>query len=214
MLSPDTTYPLKGGCTCGAVRYQINTPPLWVNCCHCTWCQRETGTAFALNLLIESDRAPLLPPSTSTSTSTSPQPAKTETETETITIPTPSSSGRGQQIIRCATCHVALWSHYGDHGPFVKCVRVGTLDEAWRVGPDAHIFVKEAVGWVRGGLLELEGGEGEREGAGKGGKVRVVEEFFDLEEVWPVESLERRRVIMPLVERWRAEREGGAGEKG
>ncbi|KAK2811668.1 hypothetical protein FQN50_002011 [Emmonsiellopsis sp. PD_5] len=189
MLSPDTTYPLKGGCTCGAVRYQINTPPLWVNCCHCTWCQRETGTAFAINLLIESDRAPLLPSST---------------ETETITIPTPSSSGRGQQIIRCATCHVALWSHYGGHGPFVKFIRVGTLDEAWRVVPDMHVFVKDAVGWVRGGLL----GD---DGKGRAG-VRVVEEFFELEEMWPVESLERRRVIMPLVERWRAE--GGWGGTG
>ena len=52
----DTTFPLSGGCTCRGVRYRMMSEPLFVHCCHCRWCQRETGTAFALNALIEAER--------------------------------------------------------------------------------------------------------------------------------------------------------------
>ena len=47
---------LEGGCTCRAVRYRMTSPPLFVHCCHCRWCQRESGSAFALNAMIEADR--------------------------------------------------------------------------------------------------------------------------------------------------------------
>lgn len=49
-----------GGCTCGHVRYRMTSNPIFVHCCHCTWCQRETGSAFAVNALIEADRVQLL----------------------------------------------------------------------------------------------------------------------------------------------------------
>jgi hypothetical protein len=51
---------IEGGCTCGAVRYRLKARPLFVHCCHCTWCQRETGSAFAVNAFIEASQVELL----------------------------------------------------------------------------------------------------------------------------------------------------------
>lgn len=51
---------LEGGCDCGAVRYQMMDAPMFVHCCHCRWCQRESGSAFALNAIIETERVVLL----------------------------------------------------------------------------------------------------------------------------------------------------------
>jgi hypothetical protein len=119
----------EGGCTCGAVRYRMTSTPMFVHCCHCTWCQRETGTAFALNAMIEADRVELL---------------KGEVET----VNTPSNSGKGQKITRCPTCRIALWSNYAGAGDAVRFVRVGTLDEPERVPPDIHIFTSTKQPWV------------------------------------------------------------------
>ena len=123
-----TTFPLQGGCTCGEVRYEMATKPLFVNCCHCTWCQRETGTAFALNAMIEADLVRLL---------------KGAPEV----VNTPSNSGKGQLISRCPTCRVAVWSNYGGNEA-VRFVRVGTLDNAGLVPPDIHIFTSTKLPWV------------------------------------------------------------------
>ncbi len=117
----NNTYPLEGGCTCGLIRYKMTTKPLFVHCCHCRWCQRETGASFALNALIEADRIELL---------------KGTPEV----IDTPTSSGNGQQITRCPQCHVALWSNYSGVGNLVHFVRVGTLDEPDHLPPDIHIY--------------------------------------------------------------------------
>jgi hypothetical protein len=104
-------------------------PPLIVHCCHCRWCQRETGTAFALNAMIEADRVEVL-------------------EGEVDTVTTPSLSGRGQKISRCPKCRVALWSNYWGAGEAVRFVRVGTLDEPDRFPPDLHIFTASKQPWV------------------------------------------------------------------
>ena len=118
-----------GGCTCRHVRYRLTSRPLFVNCCHCTWCQRETGSAFAINAMIEADRVELL-------------------AGEPECIDTPSNSGKGQKIWRCPNCHIAVWSNYAGAGDAVKFVRVGTLDEAGRVPPDIHIFTTTKQPWV------------------------------------------------------------------
>ena len=118
-----------GGCTCRAVRYRLTDSPMFVNCCHCRWCQRETGASFALNALIESDRMQLL-------------------TGDVEVIDTPSNSGKGQRISRCAACHIALWSNYGGAGDVLRFVRVGTLDEPDRVAPNAHIFTASRQPWV------------------------------------------------------------------
>ena len=122
-------FPLEGGCDCKAVRYRMETKPLFVNCCHCRWCQRETGASFALNAMIESDRLTVLA-------------AKPEM------VDTPSNSGKGQKIARCPKCRLALWSHYAGAGPVVAFVRVGTLDNPDACPPDIHIFTSTKQPWV------------------------------------------------------------------
>jgi hypothetical protein len=122
-------FPTDGGCTCRKVRYRLTTEPLFVHCCHCRWCQRETGSAFALNAMIEADRVLHL-------------------GAEPVVIHTPSSSGLGQQIARCPDCRVALWSYYAGAGPVVRFVRVGTLDDPDRLTPDVHIFTESKQPWV------------------------------------------------------------------
>jgi hypothetical protein len=120
---------LEGGCTCRAVRYRLTTPPLFVHCCHCRWCQRETGTAFALNALIEAEWVEIL-------------------QGEVVVVDTPSNSGKGQKIARCPRCQIALWSNYAGAGDAVRFVRVGTLDEPDRLPPDVHIFTASKQPWV------------------------------------------------------------------
>jgi len=122
-------YPIEGGCDCRAVRYRMLTKPLFVHCCHCRWCQRESGASFALNAMIESDRVELLAGAVDM-------------------VLTPSNSGKGQKIARCPTCRIALWSHYGGAGDAVRFVRVGTLDEPDRLPPDIHIFTASKQPWV------------------------------------------------------------------
>ena len=125
----DGVFPLDGGCTCGGVRYRMTSRPMFVHCCHCRWCQRETGASFALNALIEADRVSLL---------------KGEVEV----VDTPSNSGKGQKIARCPKCHIALWSNYVGAGDALRFIRVGTLDEPDRLPPDIHIFTSSKQPWV------------------------------------------------------------------
>jgi hypothetical protein len=127
---PASTFePLTGGCTCRAVRYRMTTAPLFVHCCHCRWCQRETGAAFALNAMIEADRVTLL-------------------QGEPHCVATPSNSGKGQKIWRCPQCQIALWSNYSGAGDAVRFVRVGTLDTPDSLAPDIHIFTASKQPWV------------------------------------------------------------------
>jgi hypothetical protein len=118
-----------GGCTCRFVRYRMTTGPMFVHCCHCRWCQRESGSAFALNALIEADRVKLL-------------------AGEVQVVDTPSSSGKGQRISRCPRCRIALWSNYAGAGDAVRFVRVGTLDEPDRWPPDIHIYTASKQPWL------------------------------------------------------------------
>lgn len=128
MHDPDQTH-VEGGCTCRALRYRMHGAPMIVHACHCTWCQRETGTVFALNAVIEADRIELL-------------------EGEVEVVDTPSESGRGQKIARCPRCRVALWSNYPTGGPGIRFVRIGTLDQPARFPPDAHIYAASKQPWL------------------------------------------------------------------
>jgi len=125
----DGVFPLAGGCTCRAVRYRMETRPLFVHCCHCRWCQRESGSAFALNAMIEAERVELQ----------SGQP-------QSITIP--SESGKGQKVSRCPSCKIAVWSNYAGAGDAFHFVRVGTLDHPDLLPPDLHIFTESKQPWV------------------------------------------------------------------
>jgi hypothetical protein len=128
MSTPETTN-YDGACTCGHVRYRMTTKPLFVHCCHCRWCQRESGASFALNAMIEADRVQLL-------------------QGAVEVVNTPSLSGRGQKISRCPQCRIAVWSNYAGAGDAVRFVRVGTLDEPDRLPPDIHIFTASKQPWV------------------------------------------------------------------
>jgi len=145
---------MEGGCTCGAVRYRMTAAPMIVHCCHCRWCQRETGSAFVINLLVETSNL--------------------EIAGDTVMVDTPSASGRGQKIVRCPKCHVALWSHYARRGTALAFVRAGTLDDPSAVTPDVHIFTSSKLPWVR-----------LPEGA------QAFAEFYDVPKVWPPEALAR-----------------------
>ena len=129
----DQTSTHDGGCACGYVRYRMSSQPLIVHCCHCSWCQRQNGSAFAVNALLEADRVQLL-------------------QGEVVDITVPSPSGKKQKISRCPKCQVAVWSYYlvmfGGIGELVRFIRVGTLDEPDRIPPDVHIYTSSKQPWV------------------------------------------------------------------
>jgi hypothetical protein len=148
----------SGSCFCGAVKYRLTSAPMFVNCCHCTDCQRQTGSAFVINAIIELDRIELL--------AGAPEP-----------IAVPTDSGRPHDIYRCPSCKTALWSDYG-HRP-MRFVRVGTLDDPGALPPNAHIFLRSKLPWVR-----------IPDGA------RGFDVFYDLATEWPPESLARRAALL------------------
>jgi hypothetical protein len=150
---------LTGGCSCGAVRYRLIGPPMFVHCCHCLDCQRQTGSAFVLNAIYETERIEML--------SGAPEPTEV-----------PTDSGRPHDIFRCPACRIALWSDYGRLGVW-RFVRVGTLDNPAALEPDVHIYTRSKVPWVR-----LPDG------------VPAFEAYYDAKEVWPAESLARRKAMM------------------
>jgi hypothetical protein len=117
----------EGGCSCGAIRYRLTSEPLFTHCCHCLNCQRQTGSAFVINLLIEADRVELL--------AGNPQP-----------VDVPRDDGSKQRIFRCPDCHVTVFSEYGR--PEVRFVRAGTLDRPSGVTPDVHIYTRSKLPWI------------------------------------------------------------------
>ncbi len=119
---------LEGGCACGAIRYRLNSSPMFVHCCHCLDCQRQTGSAFVLNALIETDRIALL-------------------AGEPVPVGLPTDSGRPHDIYRCPRCQTAMWSDYGRR-PQLRFVRVGTLDTPAALRPDVHIYTRSKLPWV------------------------------------------------------------------
>jgi hypothetical protein len=118
-------------------------------------CQKQTGSAFAINGLIETDRIEML-------------------KGEPVKVEMPSPSGRGHDIYRCEKCEVAVWSDYGRR-PYIRFVRIATLDTPHAIEPDVHIFVQSKVPWVR-----------LPEGA------RAFDIFYDMKKEWPADSIARR----------------------
>ncbi|MET0591886.1 MAG: GFA family protein [Polyangiaceae bacterium] len=128
-MTDEKMFSASGGCTCRAVRYHMTSVPMFVHCCHCRWCQRETGASFALNAMMEADRVVI------------------DAGAPEIVV-TPSNSGKGQKIARCPTCRIAVWSNYAGAGDKVRFVRIGTLDDPDRFPPDIHIFTASKQPWV------------------------------------------------------------------
>lgn len=118
----------EGGCACGSVRYRLESAPMFVHCCHCKDCQRQTGSAFVLNALIETARVTVLSGTLARS-------------------PMPTDSGLPHGIDRCSACGTGVWSEYGGRAVF-RFVRVGTLDVPSACPPNVHIYVRSKLPWV------------------------------------------------------------------
>jgi hypothetical protein len=119
---------LEGGCACGAVRYTMKSAPMSVHCCHCRDCQRQTGSAFVINALIETARVERRGP-------------------ELVRSEMPTDTGRPHGVYRCPTCGTAVWSEYGGLSA-LRFVRVGTLDEPSALTPTVHIYTRSKQPWV------------------------------------------------------------------
>jgi hypothetical protein len=117
----------EGGCACGEVRYRLTAEPLFVHCCHCLNCQRQTGSAFVVNVLIEADRVEVF-------------------EGEPQPVDVPRGGSKKQRIFRCPTCQIALFSRYTRAS--ILFVRAGTLDDPSSVEPDVHIYTRSKLPWV------------------------------------------------------------------
>lgn len=156
------TDKVEGGCTCGEIRYELLSTPLVVHCCHCRWCQRQTGTAFALNALFEAENVRV-----------------TKGSVEILAIESP--SGKGQNIARCQSCRIAVWSNYymGGLRDYIRFIRVGTLDTPDIMPPDVHIYTSTKQPWVQ--LPQ---------------HATVSEQFYKYDEVWSANSLARRKVLL------------------
>ena len=153
--------PLTGGCTCGLVRYQVLAEPLIVHACHCRNCQNQTGGPHVINALLEAELI-----------------KQTAGEVESIEVPTP--SGKGQTIVRCKSCQVAVWSHYdfGGLGKQVSFLRVGTLDHSDVFAPDVHIYTASKQPWY---LIHP--------------SHQSADEFYDVKSTWRPASLARLKAL-------------------
>ncbi len=150
---------MEGGCACGQIRYRIHAAPMFTQCCHCRDCQLQTGGPFVVNGMIETDRIEML--------SGLPVPVRM-----------PTASGRIHDVHRCPACQTALWSDYGGR-PALRFLRIMTLDDRDAVAPNAHIFTRSKLPWVR--LPE---------------GVPAFDVYYEMKTLWPAESLARRRAIL------------------
>ncbi|MEQ8443012.1 MAG: GFA family protein [Alphaproteobacteria bacterium] len=128
-MTQDDFTPVEGGCACGAVRFSINARPLIVHCCHCHSCQRETGSAFAVNILIEASQSPIH-----------------SGTTERFAVPT--DSGNPHAYHRCSGCHGTVWHEYVPPGAMIRFIPSGMLDAGHGIEPDIHIFTDSRQPWV------------------------------------------------------------------
>ena len=160
-MPPSTaTLAQRDGIGKGAVLYRLESRPMFVHCCHCLDCQRQTGSAFVLNAIIEADRV-------------------TRLAGAPVAVTMPTDSGRPHDVYRCAGCQTAVWSDYGRRRVMLF-VRVGTLDDPKALAPDVHIFTRSKQNWV-----------------GLPADVPAFDVYYDMQELWPAESLARRKAILP-----------------
>lgn len=119
----------EGGCACGTLRYRLKGKPIFVNNCHCRQCQQQTGSTSVVNAFTEAENFEML-------------------QGETTQFAVRAGSGGPHTIFRCARCSTAIYSTYPRFGPLGVGIRVGTLDDAGSLTPDAAVFVAERMPWV------------------------------------------------------------------
>lgn len=200
-----SAFPMEGGCCCGYVRYRLEQAPMAVHCCHCTSCQRETGSAFGINVLIEATKVTVLPsaPATvpahpgapNTFPPAGPDPPSSS-KPDLIRAQIPQESGEAQNVTHCPKCFTAVWTEYSV-GPAVRFVRQGTLDRAWLVQPDLHLYVRSKRDFVT-----IEDG------------TTQFQEFYDRTNIWRPDSLERWDKILPEIRQYRESLEPAGTARG
>lgn len=189
-------YPMQGGCACGATRYQLSLPPILVHCCHCLDCQRQTGSAFAINAVVESSAVSLLPSSASPGNPmpvfarlcSASIPAQKEDQEGTQVICLPSKSGVGSSQVQCPKCHTTLWNHYADGTPSAY-LRTGTLDNPEEIEPDVHIFTRS-----KRSFISISDDKPQFEGY-----------YGDRKPFYREDVMERVEALRPLMAKWREE---------
>ena len=120
--------PMTGGCQCGAIRYEIGGFPLLLYTCNCTDCQRQSGSAFALNMPVAVKDFRIL---------------KGEPRGWQHLSP------KGTPVISrfCAECATRLYGERAGRAETIN-VRAGTLDDTSWMIPAAHFFMRSAQPWV------------------------------------------------------------------
>lgn len=118
-----------GGCGCGHVRFRVAGEPIFVNNCHCTQCQHQTGGTSVVNAFFESERIEVT----------------AGVLTEHVLM---AGSGGPHVVCRCAACGSAVFSHYPRFGRLGAGVRVGAFDDSSAFTPDAVVWVSEKMPWV------------------------------------------------------------------
>jgi hypothetical protein len=123
----EMTAPYLGGCLCGAIRYRITAEPITVYACHCTDCQRRTGSALALSMLL-------------------PLAAIEVTAGEPAAYSASLPDGRVKRGRMCAGCCCRLWGEPPKR-PGIAVLQAGTLDNTSWVRPAAHVCARSAQSW-------------------------------------------------------------------
>ncbi|KAL1861745.1 hypothetical protein Daus18300_008714 [Diaporthe australafricana] len=191
-----SAFPMEGGCCCGHVRYRLEQAPMVAHNCYCTPCQRETGSASSPNILIEAANVTRLAPAPPTvpahrgapDTFPSAGPPIADDDngpSDLLRTAIPAESGEAQTVVRCPRCLAAVWSEYG-WGPAVRAVKSGTLDRAWLVEPDAHIYVRSKRPFVAFADAKPQ-----------------FQTSYDRAQVWRPEALERWARLAPKIKRYR-----------
>jgi hypothetical protein len=117
--------PIRGGCHCAAVRYEITARPKAVNACHCDDCKRLSGATFGLYLHV-------------------PKASLDVASGRFDTFRRTGGSGNTIPIERCTECGTRMW-HLPEAAPDLVILCAGTLDDpSWAV-PTSHIFIEEAA---------------------------------------------------------------------
>lgn len=115
------TFPIEGGCACGACRYRITAPPLSVHACHCLRCQMYTGAAYGISMPVLRKDFELLSGTLHEYSS-------------------PANSGRQVPVLFCAACGTRVM-HTPQHSPHLVTLFPGTLDDPSWTRPIAHLWV-------------------------------------------------------------------------
>jgi hypothetical protein len=121
--------PLTGGCQCRNIRYEVRSEPMAMWACHCTECQRQTGGAFALSMMMS--RADVV-----------------------VTAGAPkewlrtADSGRTMVCVYCPDCGNRLW-HNPTANAAIAILKPGTLDDTSWLVPIGHIWTRSAQPWFQ-----------------------------------------------------------------